>query len=142
MLYLWIFGDNVEDRLGHVRFAYYYLLCGIGAGLIHVAMFPSSPIPTVGASGAISGILASYMLMFPGARIVALVPIFIFFEVVKIPAFIFILIWFFFQSIYGISSLSQATNFAGIAWFAHIGGFAIGAVLLPIFLIDKRKNFL
>jgi membrane associated rhomboid family serine protease len=141
MLYLWIFGDNVEDRLGHIRFLYFYLLCGIGAGLVHVIMYPSSVIPTIGASGAISGVLASYMLMFPNAKIVTLIPIFIFFEVIRIPAFIFIILWFLLQSIYGISSLSQASNIVGVAWFAHIGGFVIGVMLLPLFLLGRKKNF-
>ncbi len=138
MLFLWVFGNSVEDIVGHMGFVYFYTICGIGAGLIHAAVNPSSGIPTVGASGAIAGVLAAYMVLYPTSRIVTLVPIFIFWQVIKIPAYIFIGLWFLFQFFYGFSSLSPESNIAGIAWFAHIGGFVVGIFLLPIFLMIKR----
>jgi membrane associated rhomboid family serine protease len=138
MLYLWIFGASVEDFLGHLGFIYYYILCGIGAGAIHMIANPSSLIPTVGASGAISGLLAAYMILFPSARIVVLVPIFIFFEVIKVPAYLFIGLWFIYQFLAGFSSLAGDSPLSGIAWFAHIGGFIFGILLLPVFILVRK----
>ena len=138
MLFLWVFGKKVEDVTGHLGFIYFYLLCGIGAGLIHTVINPASSVPTIGASGAISGILAAYMVLYPGSRIVTLIPLFIFWQVVKIPAYLFIGLWFIFQFFYGISSLSAESTVAGVAWFAHIGGFVVGILLLPVFLIINR----
>jgi len=136
MLYLWVFGKKVEDITGHLGFIYFYLLCGIGAGFIHTVINPASSVPTIGASGAISGILAAYMVLYPSARIVMLIPLFIL--VVKIPAYLFIGLWFILQFFYGISSLSAESTVAGVAWFAHIGGFVVGILLLPVFLIINR----
>jgi len=138
MFYLWIFGSSVEDFLGHLAFIYYYIICGIGAGVIHSVANPASLIPTVGASGAISGLLAAYMILFPSARIVVLIPIFIFFEVVKVPAYLFIGLWFIYQFIAGFSSLAGESALGGIAWFAHIGGFIFGILLLPIFILFRK----
>jgi len=138
MLYLWIFGNNVEDVLGHFRFLLYYLLCGIFASLVHIFTNPSSTIPTIGASGAISGVLGAYFVLFPQARIVTLVPIFYFIRIIRIPAFYFLGLWVFFQIISGLLSLGSSFE-EGIAWFAHVGGFFAGVLLLPIFCGFRRR---
>ena len=131
MLFLWIFGDNIEDRLGKIKFIIFYLLTGIAASMTHVAMNPDSAIPLIGASGAIAGILGAYIVLYPRAKILTLLFFFFFVQVVKIPAIIFLGIWF----------LTQILNIGaggGIAWYAHIGGFATGVVL--IFLFDKKNK--
>lgn len=131
MLYLWIFGDNVEDKLGHIRFLVFYLLCGIAASALHIFLEPTSTVPTIGASGAISGILGAYILMFPKARILTLIPIFIFIKIVELPAYIILGLWFILQFFNGMLSLGYATAGAGgIAWWAHIGGFIAGLLLV------------
>ncbi len=130
MLYLHIFGDNVEDRLGHLRYLVLYLLSGVTAGLAQVAIHPSSALPMVGASGAIAGVTGAYFVFYPRARVVTLVPIFIFIQVVEIPAFFFLLIWFAFQLISGIGNVHTAAG-GGIAFWAHIGGFVAGMLLGP-----------
>ncbi|HEO63864.1 MAG TPA: rhomboid family intramembrane serine protease [Candidatus Omnitrophica bacterium] len=140
MLYLWVFGNSVEDILGHMGFIYFYLLSGVGAGLIHAAMNPASAMPTIGASGAISGILAAYLMLYPAAKIVTLIPLFIFWQVVKIPAYVFIGLWFIFQFFYGFSSLAAESNISDVAWFAHLGGFIVGILILPVFIFIKRIN--
>ena len=132
MLYLWIFGDNVEDKMGHGRFSLFYILCGIGGSILQFSMNPTSPFPTIGASGAIAGVLGSYLLMFPKSRVLTLVPIFFFFTFIEIPAVVFLGIWFLIQFLSGTMSLtgSSAANAGGIAWWAHIGGFASGVILV------------
>lgn len=130
MLFLWIFGNNVEDRFGPIRFLLFYLLCGIGAGLVHYATAPASTIPTVGASGAISGVLGAYALMFPRARIQTLVILVFWISVVPIPALLWVGIWFAIQLIQGLASRSAEGG--GVAWFAHVGGLITGIVLLLI----------
>lgn len=126
MLFLWIFGDNIEDRLGKIKFIIFYLLTGIAASMTHVALNPDSAIPLIGASGAIAGILGAYIVLYPRAKILTLLFFFFFVQVVKIPAIIFLGIWF----------LTQILNIGaggGIAWYAHIGGFATGVVLIFLF---------
>ena len=130
MWYLWIFGDNVEDCLGKLRFVFFYLLCGVAANLAQVVVDPASTVPTIGASGAISGVLGAYLTLFPRARISTLIPLFPIFPVVRIPAVLFLAVWFLLQLQNGAISLFMAgTN---IAWWAHIGGFAAGFVLARI----------
>jgi len=130
MLYLWVFGDNVEDKLGHIRFLFFYLLSGIAASALHVYFDPMSSIPTVGASGAISGVLGAYILMFPKARVLTLVPIFIFIQLIELPAYIVLGLWFVLQFFNGILSLGYETaGTGGVAWWAHIGGFVTGLAL-------------
>jgi membrane associated rhomboid family serine protease len=128
MWFLWIFGDNVEDRLGHWRFLVFYLLCGVLAALAHLILHPTAKIPLVGASGAISGVLGAYLVSFPTAMIYTLV--FIFF--MEIPAFLFLVLWFAFQFLSGASELSGAEG-AGVAYWAHIGGFVAGIFLVRVF---------
>src|SRR5262245_51076496 len=131
MWYLWIFGDNIEDRLGHLRFLTFYLLAGIVAGLLHYALNQTSWMPTVGASGAIAGVLGAYLVTFPRARVVALVPLFPFFQVMALPAVLVLGLWFVMQFFSGALSLGNAGG-GGVAWWAHIGGFAFGLVGMPI----------
>jgi membrane associated rhomboid family serine protease len=135
MLYLYIFGDNVEDRLGHGRYFLFYLLCGLCAAGAQLAAAPGSRIPMVGASGAIAGVMGAYFCLYPRARIVTLLFLFIFIEFIEVPAFFFLAFWFILQFISGALSSSAAAS-GGVAWWAHIGGFASGIVLL--FVLKKR----
>ena len=139
MLYLWIFGDNVEDRLGHVRFFFFYIFCGLGATLTHIILTPQSTIPLVGASGAISGVLGAYLVAFPRARVLTLIPIFFFIKLAELPAFAVLGLWFIMQFLNGYYSLQYAgaANTAGVAWFSHVGGFLLG--VLGILLLKKRS---
>jgi hypothetical protein len=132
MWFLWVFGDNVEDRLGHFRYLVFYLLCGIGASLIHVFSGPLSRIPTVGASGAISGVLGAYLISYPHARITTLLIIVIFIRIVELPAFLFLILWFVFQFLSGAAEIAAHQDTGGVAYWAHIGGFVVGIVLLWI----------
>jgi membrane associated rhomboid family serine protease len=137
MLYLWIFGNNVEDQMGHVRFLIFYLLCGIFAGLAQYFFAAGSTVPSLGASGAIAGVLGAYILRFPQVRILALIPVFLFFFTFRVPAVVFLGIWFVQQAFYGVASLGAPANIGmesgGIAYWAHAGGFIVGAILGPIF---------
>ncbi|MDL1969392.1 MAG: rhomboid family intramembrane serine protease [Candidatus Desulfofervidaceae bacterium] len=142
MWYLWIFGDNVEDSMGRLRFFVFYLLCGIGASLVHVYTHPYSTLPTIGASGAISGVMGAYFVLFPFARIITLVPIFLFLTMVEIPALFFLLFWFMFQFFHGtFSILTPSSFYGGVAWWAHIGGFICGIILVFFFKKRQRRRF-
>jgi membrane associated rhomboid family serine protease len=134
MLYLWIFGDNVEDAMGHGKFLAFYLLCGMAAAFAQMAVSPHSAVPQIGASGAIAGVLAAYFMLFPYARVLTLIPIFFFIRLVSIPAVVLLGFWFILQVISGASSLGSTS---GVAWFAHIGGFIAGALLVFPF---KRRG--
>jgi membrane associated rhomboid family serine protease len=134
-----IFGDNVEDRLGHGRFLGFYLLSGVVAGLAHALLDPASTLPTIGASGAIAGVLGAYFVLFPSARVLTLVPLIILPWLVEIPAFIFLGIWFLTQVSSGLLSMGAAGAFGGIAWWAHIGGFAFGALAVLSFARRPRR---
>jgi membrane associated rhomboid family serine protease len=133
MWVLYLFGDNVEDRMGPVRFLLFYLVCGLVAGWVHVLFNPTSEVPTIGASGAISGVMAAYLLLFPNATVITLIPIFIFPWFVPLPAVLFIALWYFTQLFEGVLSLSEDVAFSGVAWWAHIGGFLAGLTLAPLF---------
>jgi len=137
MLYLWIFGDNVEDRLGHFRYLVFYLVTGYIATITHIFTDPYSLIPLIGASGAIAGVLGAYLVLFPRARVLTLVFIFIFIQVVPIPAVIFLGIWFVLQLLNGTAGLSGAAA-QGVAFWAHIGGFVAGVFLVKLFDRDER----
>ncbi len=133
MWYLWIFGDNVEDRLGHGGFFLFYIVAGLGAGAVHTALNYYVTIPSVGASGAIAGVLGAYLLLYPFARILTLIPLFFFWQIIEIPAIIVLGFWFVMQFLSGASSLSVADPAAGgVAWWAHIGGFVVGMILLGL----------
>ncbi len=140
MWVLWIFGDNVEDRMGPLRFLAYYLLCGLAAGFIHVITNPTSRVPAVGASGAIAGVMAAYFVLFPRARIVAMFPIVfwpIFFEV---PAFLYLGFWFLTQFFSGTLAIATRHEVSGIAWWAHVGGFVTGLATFWMFLRPRQKE--
>ena len=126
MLYLWIFGDNVEDAFGHFGFLAMYLVTGLAGSAAHILTAVGSKVPTIGASGAVSGILGAYFILYPRAQVLALVPIFFFIRFMALPAFIFLGFWFFLQLLYGASSMGGG---AGVAFFAHIGGFVVGVLL-------------
>jgi membrane associated rhomboid family serine protease len=125
---LYIFGDNVEDKLGSFRYLLFYLLCGFASGMAHLVINWESQVPTIGASGAIAGVMGAYMVSYPRSRILTLIPIFIFFPLVEVPAVFFLGIWFIFQF------LNAASGQGGIAWWAHIGGFVFGIIFLRVFL--------
>jgi membrane associated rhomboid family serine protease len=134
MLALYIFGDNVEDRLGHVGYLIFYLLCGLAAGLTHILFNPTSPVPTIGASGAISGTLGAYFLLFPTARVFTLIPLFILPWFVEIPALFYLGFWFLSQLLNGtLEIVTGAQSYGGVAWWAHAGGFITGLVLVGLF---------
>ena len=125
MWFLHIFGDNVEDRLGHVAYLLFYLFCGVGASAAHLATNSDSPIPTIGASGAIAGVMGAYFLLYPHAQVLSLVPIVFFIQIIVVPAPIFLGIWFFLQFLQGTMAVTSVQT-GGVAWWAHIGGFAVG----------------
>ncbi|MBI3303467.1 MAG: rhomboid family intramembrane serine protease [Deltaproteobacteria bacterium] len=126
---LWIFGDNVEDRLGKGRYLLYYLVCGVAAAYVHYLTGPRSGVPVVGASGAIAGVMGGYFVLFPRAQIVTLLPIFFFIQIVTVPAVVFLAFWFFAQLFNGMVA-SAASFGGGVAWWAHVGGFIVGAVMI------------
>jgi membrane associated rhomboid family serine protease len=131
MLFLYVFGDNIEDRCGHSRFVLFYLLAGAAAAATQVAVNPASEMPMVGASGAIAGVLGAYVILFPRARVLTLLPIFIFFQLIELPAYVFLGLWFLMQIASGALSLRIGADAGGVAWWAHIGGFLSGALFLP-----------
>src|SRR5215472_4083776 len=141
MWFLWIFGDNVEDVLGHGKFLLFYLFCGMVAGLAQVLVDPTSRVPTVGASGAIAGVLGAYMVKFPHSRILSLVTIIIFFTTVEVPAWLMLIYWFAIQFFYGVGSIgySHVSQGGGVAYMAHVGGFVTGALL--IMLLAPRRRY-
>jgi membrane associated rhomboid family serine protease len=140
MLYLWIFGDNVEDRLGHGRFLLFYLICGAAAGMAHVWMYPASQLPTIGASGAIAGVMGAYFVLFPHSRVLALVPLFVFWQVIEVPAIFFLGLWFVMQFFSGVGSLAAdaGVESGGVAFWAHVAGFVVG--LAAVFMMRKPKR--
>ncbi len=132
MLFLWIFGDNLEDEMGHLPFLAFYIACGLGAGLIHVLAAPTSQVPTIGASGAIAGVMGGYLLLFPKARVDILLILIIFFRVITVPASLMLGLWLVLQIFGGFGSNPDE---GGVAYWAHAGGFAVGLVLvLPLWL--------
>ncbi len=137
MLFLWIFGDNVEDRLGHGRFLLFYLLCGIGAAGLHGLLHISSQVPSIGASGAIAGVLAAYMVLFPKARVKTLIIIVVFVRIVRLPAIVLLGYWFLIQVASGYAEMQRGIS-GGVAWFAHIGGFLAGFSCL--YLLRKKSG--
>ena len=145
MWFLWIFGDNIEDRLGRGRFVLFYLICGIGAAAGHILMEPRSMLPTIGASGAIAGVMGAYFVLYPHSRVLTLVPLFIYWEIVELPA-IFLLGFWFLMQLFGagigtISSTSGAES-GGIAFMAHIAGFALGALIVFVFRKSRQEPHL
>lgn len=141
MWFLYIFGDNVEDSVGHVPYLFYYLLMGIGAAAAQIAANPDGKLPMVGASGAIAGILGSYIVLHPHARVQTLFPIFIFIRIIEVPAYFFLGLWFLVQAVNGLGSVSALASrgeMGGIAWWAHAGGFLAGFVSIWFFRRTRR----
>jgi membrane associated rhomboid family serine protease len=143
MLYLWIFGDNVEDRMGHGRFVVFYLMCGAAAATAQTWMQPDSYVPMVGASGAIAGVMGAYFVMYPRSKIVTLVPFFFFIQLVEVPAIFFLGIWFLMQFLSGLDSIAVATEggaSGGVAIWAHLAGFAAGLGGVTLFRRRERQR--
>lgn len=141
MLYLWIFGNNIEDKLGHVRFGFFYLFCGSISAYAHAVTEPGSYIPMVGASGAVSGVLGAYIFLFPKAMVHTVIILGFFITTVKIPALIVIGFWAIIQLVNGLIS-TGADHEGGVAWFAHIGGFLIGLLTIKLWLPGRNKRWL
>lgn len=140
MWFLWVYGRNVEDEMGAGRFLAFYFLCGFAAGLVHLFFNPYSRIPTVGASGAIAGVMGAFLIKFPRARIITLVPLIIFLTTLEIPAAFLLLYWFAIQFFSGIGSVGYSqVSTGGVAWFAHIGGFVAGMLLVN--LLARRRQY-
>jgi membrane associated rhomboid family serine protease len=132
MLFLWIFGNNIEDSVGHFRFIVFYLLCGIAAAAAQVAIAPDSTVPMIGASGAVSGVLGAYLLLFPRARVLVLLPIWIFWRLIEVPAMLMLIVWFAMQFLSGLTVRGVNTG-GGVAFWAHVGGFVAGIMLIVPF---------
>jgi len=139
MLFLWVFGDNVEDRVGHLRYLFFYIMCGISATLFHIFTNLNSQVPLVGASGAIAGVMGAYMFLFPKARIRTLIIWFIFIQMARIPAFVILGYWILIQVLSGFVESGSGTG-SGVAWFAHIGGFVTGFILILSMRKRGRKS--
>jgi membrane associated rhomboid family serine protease len=140
MWYLWIFGDNIEDRLGHLRFIFFYLACGLAAALMQYLISPHSRVPMIGASGAIAGVLGAYLICFPRARIDLLIFFFLFVDIVAVPAFFVLAVWFVMQFFSGVFSLGAGVMTGGVAWWAHIAGFLTGIILIRILPRARRSR--
>lgn len=142
MWMLWIFGDNVEDSMGHIKYLFFYVLCGIASVFVQTGFGPESRIPMVGASGAISGVLGAYFILYPRAKIVTFIPVFIFFYLIEVPAFFFLGFWIFLQLMQGSVQWLATTpgDGGGIAWWAHVGGFGAGFLLVSFFRKRDRQG--
>jgi membrane associated rhomboid family serine protease len=146
-LFLWVFGNNIEDSMGRFRFVIFYLLCGLGAAALQVAINPASPVPMVGASGAIAGIMGAYLVLYPRARVRVLFILIIFIQVITVPAYLILLWWIGLQILSGWGSLSplRPDVSSGVAVWAHIGGFATGVLLIKLFenaqIVEERKAY-
>jgi membrane associated rhomboid family serine protease len=141
MWYLWIFGDNVEDRLGHGRFIIFYLLCGIAAAFGQIFMDPMSTLPTIGASGAIAGVMGAYFVLYPQSRVLTLIPLIIFWEVIELPAIILLGFWFLMQLVSaGAIAVTASTGGGGVAFMAHVAGFVTGIVSVFVFRQRQRTE--
>ncbi|MBI4467004.1 MAG: rhomboid family intramembrane serine protease [Acidobacteria bacterium] len=133
MWFLWIFGDNIEDRLGRLRYLVFYLVCGLGAGVTHTLFNLQSTIPSIGASGAVAGVLGGYLLLYPHARVLTLIPVFVLY-IRELPAYLMLGYWFVIQFFSGTASLAAPSQTGGgVAWWAHVGGFVLGLGLVKLF---------
>lgn len=141
LLYLWIFGDNVEDALGHFRYLLFYLAAGLAAAALQTVLNPASSVPNIGASGAIAGVLGGYFVLYPRARVVTLVPLIFLFPLIEVPAALYLLFWFLMQFWMGSANLASAARHpeaGGVAWWAHVGGFLAGVLLVRPFRPRRR----
>ncbi len=138
---LFIFGDNIEDKLGHMGYVFFYLFCGVCAGLTQVFMSSASMIPTVGASGAIAGVLGGYIVSYPTARVLTAIPIFFIIRLIEVPAAVYLGFWFFSQCFTGFASIARDTaEEGGVAWWAHVGGFIAGVVLVKLMSFRRQSS--
>ncbi|MCD6161606.1 MAG: rhomboid family intramembrane serine protease [candidate division Zixibacteria bacterium] len=135
MLFFWVFGENIEDKLGHIKFIIFYLLCGVASLIVQVVSMPSAELPIIGASGAIAGIMGAYFLRFPRTKVITLIVVIFIIRTVKIPAVVFLGFWFIFQILVGAPTLGSTGG--GVAYFAHIGGFVSGMIFFAI--LEKHK---
>jgi membrane associated rhomboid family serine protease len=142
MLFLWIFGNNVEDAMGRLRFIAFYLLGGIAAIALQTVVDLDATVPSIGASGAVAGVLGGYLLLYPRAKVLTLVFLFVFFAFIQLPAMLFLVIWFAQQALFGVADLSNPTGGGGgVAYFAHIGGFAFGLVAIKLFANRQKHDY-
>jgi membrane associated rhomboid family serine protease len=142
MLYLWVFGDNVEDAMGHMRFLIFYLLSGCAAALAQVLVNPLSKVPMVGASGAVAGVLGAYFLFYPRARVIMAVPLLFYLQLISVPALLVLGGWFLIQLLNGFATITATTAVTGgVAWWAHVGGFVTGLVLGPILRKSRSEDY-
>jgi len=142
MIYLWVFGGAIEDVMGHVRFFFFYVACGAAGSLMHTFLFPGSLIPSIGASGSIAGLLGAFLVLRPHARIVTLFPLVVYWAMAEIPAVVFLPVWFgmqFFNGFLSLESARRTQEVAGIAWWAHVGGFVFGAAIAAFFRSRRRE---
>lgn len=142
MIYLWVFGDAVEDAFGHLRYFFFYIACGMVGSLVHTLAFPQSTVPSIGASGSIAGILGAFLVLQPGARIVTLFPLVVYWAMAEIRAALFLPVWFLMQFFNGFLSLAAARGteeVAGVAWWAHVGGFLFGAAVAGVVRVSRRR---
>lgn len=143
MIYLWVFGDAVEDSLGHVRFFLFYVACGAVGSITHTVLFPLSNIPSIGASGSIAGLLGAFLVLRPHARIITLFPLVVYWAMAEIPALVFLPVWFIMQFFNGFLTLQSARGtqeVAGVAWWAHVGGFVFGALVALAFRLMAARR--
>jgi membrane associated rhomboid family serine protease len=139
MWFLWVFGSHLEGVLGSGRFLIFYLLCGIASALVQLMLNLGSPVPTLGASGAIAGVMGAFVLIYPRARVVTLVFIIIFITTIEIPAAFMLIYWFAIQLLSGLASFSSFTDQGGVAWFAHVGGFLAGLLFVRLFVVNRPR---
>ncbi len=140
MLFLWIFGNNVEDSMGPVKFVLFYLLGGVAASALQIAVDTGSDIPNLGASGAVAGVLGGYLLLFPRARVITVIFIIFFFTIIELPALLILGFWFVQQALFGYFELGSAGEDGGVAYFAHIGGFVFGLLAIKLFADDRKQR--
>jgi membrane associated rhomboid family serine protease len=140
MLFLWIFGNNVEDSMGPVKFLLFYLLGGVAASALQIAVDAGSDIPNLGASGAVAGVLGGYLLLFPRARVITVIFIIFFFTIIELPALLILGFWFVQQALFGYFELGSAGKGGGVAYFAHIGGFVFGMLAIKLFADDRKRR--
>jgi len=144
MWFLWVFGSHVEDAMGPARFLVFYLISGILSGMVQLAMSLGSPVPTIGASGAIAGVMGGFLMLYPRARVVTLVILIVFITTVELPAAVMLIYWFVIQLVSGLTSFNSfnATDQGGVAWFAHVGGFLAGLLLVRVFQSNNRRRYI
>lgn len=141
MWFLWVFGSHIEDAIGSAKYAVLYLLCGIAAAIVQVIAMAGSPVPTIGASGAIAGIMGAFLLLYPRVRIVTLLFLFVFIMTIDVPAALMLIYWFAIQLLSGVASFASISNAGGVAWFAHVGGFVCGILLVRLFYDNTRRRY-